>query len=97
MIWHPMKDLFHTRGSVCVTETPTGLNLRGDARKDSHADNFTCGVCPQLSTSMAKMTGECARAFRVSAARLRFFLCKQRQMRIDWDSDLIRFDSWGCL
>lgn len=62
MIWHPMKDLFHTRGSVCVTETPTGLNLRGDARKDSHADNFTCGVCPQLSTSMAKMTGEvCAR------------------------------------
>lgn len=96
MIWHSMKDLFNTGGSVCVTETPTGFNLCGDARKDLHADNFTCVVGPQLSTSMAKKTGEVC-VFRVSAARLRFFLCKQRQMRIDWDSDLIRFDSWGCL
>lgn len=31
MVWHSVKDLFNNRGSICVTETPTGLSLRGDA------------------------------------------------------------------
>lgn len=89
MIWHSVKDLFNNRESICVTETPTGPSLRGDTGK-REPDDFTCDVHIYDQT----MEEECVRA---SARHLRFFLCKQRQMLADWDSDLIRFDSWGCL